>query len=86
MSPSPFYGILILFLSIFSSHVHSAACPASTSAESSGSADGLNCTVTGTLSTIQLNFISGFNDATITTASGGNNGTNVGAQRKLFFY
>jgi hypothetical protein len=68
-----------------SSYSHSAACPASTSAESSGASDGSNCTVTGSQATIQLNFISGFTDTTATTATGGNNGTTVGAQRKLSF-
>lgn len=64
---------------------YSAACPASTTATATGAANGSNCTVTGTASTIQLNFISGFSDATGIAGAGGNNGTTLGAQRKLSF-
>jgi hypothetical protein len=59
-----------------------AACPASTSTTTAGNG---NCTITGAQSTIQLNFNSGFDDATAIAAVGGNLGTTVGAQRKLSF-
>ncbi len=62
-----------------------AACPASTTSTGTGSSNGTNCTVTGSASTIQLNFVSGFADATGISAVGGNGGTTVGAQRKLSF-
>ena len=112
---------LLFLLLISSGQVLAAACPASSSAETSGASDGTNCTVTdGTTNTvIQLNFISGFdsatlieNDTTTQTATdaylssftatvsdnatmpaiaaaasktSGNNGTTLGAQRKLAF-
>ncbi|MFY0641421.1 MAG: GlyGly-CTERM sorting domain-containing protein [Bermanella sp.] len=52
---------------LFSPQVFAAACPASSSAETTGADDGDNCTVTdGTTGTvIQLNFITGFNSATL---------------------
>lgn len=62
-----------------------AACPASTASTGTGSAFNTNCTVTGSASTIQLNFYNGFADATAISAVGGNGGTTVGAQRKLSF-
>ena len=70
---------------LFSSNAFADACPASSEAEGSGSADGSNCTVTGSNSTFQLNFIAGFTDTTTISAAGGNNGTTIGAQRKLSF-
>ena len=78
--------ILTVFLLLaWSSLSFSAACPTSGTATATGANNGDNCTVTGTQSTIQLNFISGFDSATAASASGGNNGTTVGAQRKLSF-
>jgi hypothetical protein len=68
-----------------SSLVHSAACDASNTATSSGSVNGSNCTVTGNESIIQLNFIAGFNSGSALSAVGGNNGSTLGAQRKLSF-
>jgi|GEM_PF-1960849 len=59
-----------------------AACPASSTTTTAGNG---NCTITGTQSTIQLNFNSGFDDTTAVSAVGGNAGTNVGSQRKLSF-
>ena len=69
-------GVLLSQLSF------AAACPASTSTTTAGNG---NCTITGAQSTIQLNFNSGFDDATTIAAVGGNLGTTVGAQRKLSF-
>jgi hypothetical protein len=69
-------GVLLSQLSF------AAACPASTSTTTAGNG---NCTITGAQSTIQLNFNSGFDDATAIAAVGGNLGTTVGAQRKLSF-
>ena len=81
------WHVLIIFISslVMSSLVQSAACDASNTATASGAVDASNCTVAGTQSTIQLNFISGFNSAAALTAVGGNNGTTLGAQRKLSF-
>jgi len=62
-----------------------AACPVSTTSTAVGSAFGTNCTVSGSASTIQLSFNNGFSDATVIAAVGGNNGTSIGAQRKLSF-
>ncbi|GAA6134400.1 hypothetical protein NBRC116188_11890 [Oceaniserpentilla sp. 4NH20-0058] len=107
---------------LISSQAFSAACPSSSSAETTGASDGSNCTVTdGTTGTvIQLNFITGFDsttliendtaaptatdtyftnngvdpvrqpsdvatDAATQSKASGNNGTTVGAQRKLAF-
>ncbi len=58
---------LLFLLLISSGQVLAAACPASSSAETTGANDGDNCTVTdGTTSTvIQLNFISGFDSTTL---------------------
>lgn len=67
---------------LFSTQAFAAACPASSSATTAGNG---TCTVTGTASTIQLNFNSGFDTSTSITAIDGNNGTTVGAQRKLSF-
>ncbi|MFT5593284.1 MAG: hypothetical protein ACI8SR_001656 [Oceanicoccus sp.] len=66
----------------FSAQAFAAACPTSSSATTAGNG---TCTVTGTASTIQLNFNSGFDTSTSITAIDGNNGTTVGAQRKLSF-
>ncbi len=78
-------SFLIIMSFIFSQHVFSAACPTSDTSTATGSASGTNCTVTGSASTIQLNFDDGFADATGISAVGGNGGTTVGAQRKLSF-
>ncbi|MEY8204435.1 MAG: Ig-like domain-containing protein, partial [Bermanella sp.] len=59
-----------------------AACPASSDTTSAGNGA---CTITGSASTITLNFNSGFDSSTAITAIDGNNGTTVGAQRKLSF-
>ncbi|EAT12181.1 hypothetical protein HF888_05200 [Bermanella marisrubri] len=78
--------LLVGFLvTILPNSVSAAVCPSSSSAESTGANNGTSCTVSGTASTIKLNFISGFTDNTIVSAEGGNNGTTVGAQRKLSF-
>jgi hypothetical protein len=81
------WHVLLIFISslVMSSLVQSAVCDASNTATASGAADASNCTVTGSQSTIQLNFISGFNSASALAAVGGNNGTTLGAQRKLSF-
>ncbi len=73
---------LLLISLLFSALVFSAACPASSATTTAGNG---NCTVTGSSSTIQLNFDSGFDSTTAITATGGNNGTTIGAQRKLSF-
>ena len=44
-----------------------------------------NCTVTGSASTILINFNSGFDSSTAVSAVDGNNGITIGAQRKLSF-
>lgn len=80
---SPF--IIVFIGLLFSQLTFGAACPSSSSATSAGAAYGDNCTVTGSSSVMQLNFQNGFNDASVVTAAGGNNGTTVGAQRKLSF-
>lgn len=67
---------------LISSQAFGAACPSSSSTTTAGNG---NCTVTGTESTIQLNFNSGFDSSTSVSAIDGNNGTTVGAQRKLSF-
>ena len=77
-------AVLGLFI-VLSNPAHSAACVASTTSTGTGAADGSNCTITGTQSTIQLNFIGGFNSATGLSAVGGNGGTTLGAQRMLSF-
>lgn len=74
--------VLILVSLFTTSFAHSAACPASSDSTTAGNG---TCDVSGTLSTIQLNFNSGFDDSTAISAVGGNNGTTVGAQRKLSF-
>ena len=79
-------GVLLVTL-IFSQLSFSAACPTSDTATATGASDGDSCTVTdsdtGTIT--QLNFVSGFDSSTSVTAVDGNNGTTVGAQRKLSF-
>lgn len=78
-----FSSIVTLFIGLFISPLSlSAVCPSSSSSAVAGNG---NCTVTGSESTIQLNFNSGFDDTTAITAVGGNAGDNVGAQRKLSF-
>lgn len=80
--------LLVVSISVFfSSQAFAAACPASNTATATGANFGDNCTVTdGTTGTIiQLNFYNGFNSATAASAIDGNNGTTVGAQRKLSF-
>ena len=79
----PIIKHLVLLLSLaFSPLGFSAACPASSDATTTGNGD---CTVTGSASTIQLNFNSGFDSSTAIAAIDGNNGTTIGAQRKLSF-
>ena len=74
---------LVLLLSLACSPLcFSAACPTSSSAITEGNG---NCTVTGSASTILLNFNSGFDSSTAVSAIDGNNGTTIGAQRKLSF-
>jgi hypothetical protein len=75
--------ILTLFIGLFISQFSfSAACPSSTSSVNAGNG---SCTITGSESTIQLNFNNGFNNTTVIAAVGGNAGGNVGSQRKLSF-
>jgi hypothetical protein len=75
--------ILILFTGLLLSPLSfSAACPESSETITAGNG---NCTITGSESTIQVNFNSGFADAAAIAAVGGNAGTSVGAQRKLSF-
>ena len=75
---------LLVFASLVTFHQFSfaAACPASSDTTTAGNGD---CTITGGASTITLNFNSGFDSSTSATAIDGNNGTTVGAQRKLSF-
>lgn len=76
---------LLIALSVtvfFSAHSYAAACPASNSTTTAGNG---TCNVVGSQSTIQLNFNSGFDSSTAISAIDGNNGTTVGAQRKLSF-
>jgi GH25 family lysozyme M1 (1,4-beta-N-acetylmuramidase) len=79
-----FSSITTLFLLalVSSGQVLAAACPASS--DTTTAANG-NCTITGSASTITLNFNSGFDSTTAISAIDGNNGTTVGAQRKLSF-
>ncbi|MFT6113712.1 MAG: hypothetical protein ACJA10_000645 [Oleispira sp.] len=78
-----FSSIPTLFIGLFISQFgFSAVCPSSSSSVTAGNG---SCTITGSESTIQLNFNSGFNDTTTITAVGGNAGGSVGAQRKLSF-
>ena len=80
------YPFIILFLSLFISQFSfAAACPISSVAAATGAAFNSACTVTGSASAIQLKFKNGFNDPLAVAASGGNNGTTIGAQRKLSF-
>ncbi len=67
---------------VFSSQVFAAACPTSSSTTTAGNG---TCDVIGSQSTIQLNFNSGFDTSSAIAAIDGNNGTTVGAQRKLSF-
>ncbi len=79
-------SILFFFTSLLVSPLSfSAACPVSSTSTATGASNSSNCTVTGTASTIQLNFITGFDSASGLVAAGGNNGTTLGAQRKLSF-
>ncbi len=72
---------------LISSQAFGAACDASSTSTSTGASFSSNCTVTDatTGTVIQLNFYNGFSDATAISAIDGNNGTTVGAQRKLSF-
>jgi len=82
----PVLSSFIVFIGLlFSQLSFGAACPSSSSVTSAGAVYGDNCTVTGSSSVMQLNFQNGFNDASVVTATGSNNGTTVGAQRKLSF-
>ena len=79
----PVIKLLLFLLSLACSPLcFSAACPASSDATTEGNG---NCTVTGSASSILLNFNSGFDSNTALTAIDGNNGTTIGAQRKLSF-
>ena len=79
----PFNKLVIFTLSLaFSQLSFSAACPASSDTTTAGNG---TCDITGGASTITLNFTSGFDSSTSATAVDGNNGTTVGAQRKLSF-
>lgn len=80
-------ALISLFFIFSSTLVQAAACDTSDTATATGAAFNTNCTVTdGTTGTvIQLNFYNGFSDATAISAIDGNNGTTVGAQRKLSF-
>ena len=81
---------LLLVISVtllFNAQAFAAACPSSNTATATGANFNDNCTVTDatTGTVIQLNFFNGFNSATVVSAIDGNNGTTVGAQRKLSF-
>ena len=79
----PFNKLVIFSLSLVFSHFSfSAACPASSDTTTEGNG---TCDITGGASTITLNFTSGFSSDTSVTAVDGNNGTTLGAQRKLSF-
>ncbi|MEH6343759.1 MAG: Ig-like domain-containing protein [Bermanella sp.] len=79
----PLNKLVIFTLSLaFSQLSFSAACPASSDTTTAGNG---TCDITGSASTITLNFTSGFDSSTSATAVDGNNGTTVGAQRKLSF-
>lgn len=69
-------------LSLYSLNAQAANCPDSSSTIDSSVT---NCTVVGSSSEIHLNFTSGFSDTTSVIQTGGNNGTQVGEQRKLAF-
>ena len=81
---------LLLVISVtllFNAQAFAAACPSSNTATATGANFNDNCTVTDatTGTVIQLNFFNGFNSANVVSAIDGNNGTTVGAQRKLSF-
>lgn len=67
---------------LVNTYAFAAACPASSSTTTAGNG---TCDVIGSQSTIRLNFNSGFDSSTVISAIDGNNGTTVGAQRKLSF-
>lgn len=77
------FTLLVLLSTAFFVSVssHAATCPASTENISNVT----QCTVEGSASNIQLNFLSGFNSISSTSSQGGNNGTTVGEQRRLAF-
>ncbi|MGR6874528.1 hypothetical protein ACU6U9_20045 [Pseudomonas sp. HK3] len=70
-----------LSLSFFHSTSFAASCPSSTSNVGSIS----YCLVNGSASSIQLNFISGFDSTESVAVQGGNNGATIGEQRRLGF-
>lgn len=72
---------------LLNTYAFAAACPASNTATATGANFNDNCTITDatTGTVIQLNFFNGFNSATAASAIDGNNGTTLGAQRKLSF-
>lgn len=79
-------ALYFLFMSLLFPQISfGASCPISSAVTATGAAFNTDCTVTGSASVIQLNFKNGFNDTSVVSASGGNNGTTVGAQRKLSF-
>lgn len=79
--------ITTAFFILSSASTLGAACDSSNTSTSTGAAFNTNCTVTDstTGTVIQLNFYNGFSDTTAVSAIDGNNGTTIGAQRKLSF-
>lgn len=75
-------GLLITCFASLSSNIYAANCPDDTDTAVINDA---SCTVVGSLSSITLNFNSGFTDNTFLAAVGGNPGTTLGQQRKRSF-
>ncbi len=71
-------AVFALLLSLLPLKTFAAACPSSDLLAAISSP----CTVSGSQSTFELNFISGFTDATSLTAIDGNPGDTVGKQRQ----
>ncbi len=74
-------AVFALLLSLLPLKTFAAACPSSDLLAAISSP----CTVSGSQSTFELNFISGFTDATSLTAVDGNPGDTVGKQRQYAF-
>ena len=79
MKLSPWF--FALFISLFSIEGLAAACPPSTTLATITSP----CTVTGSQSTFELNFITGFTDATALAPIDSNPGDTIGKQRQYAF-
>ncbi|OUR62894.1 hypothetical protein A9Q73_09670 [Bermanella sp. 47_1433_sub80_T6] len=70
-----------LFISLISAEGFAAACPSSATLATITSP----CTVTGSQSVFELNFITGFSDASALTPIDGNPGNTIGKQRQYAF-